>query len=410
MQVFLVGGAVRDQLLQLEVKDRDYVVVGSTPQELLQLGYRQVGKDFPVFLHPQSSEEYALARTERKQGSGYTGFNCYAGEDVTLEEDLLRRDLTINAIALSEQGEIVDPYRGLTDLKNKQLRHISAAFSEDPLRVLRVARFAARFYQLGFRIAPETLTLMRKLTDSGELNHLTAERIWLETAKALQTDSPQIYFQTLRECGALAVLFPEIEVLFGIPGPKLWHPEIDTGIHTLMVVEQAAKLSDAIAFRFACLVHDLGKALTPKEKWPSHKGHGFLGLEVIKTLCLRLRIPNECRDLALLVSEHHTLIHHAFELKASTLIKLMDQNDAWRKPLRFLQMLQCCVADSKGRTGFENKEYPSADYVWQAFQAAEKVNVQDIIKQGAKGAEIKEALRQARISAVKAYQLKNRAS
>lgn len=407
MQVFLVGGAVRDQLLQLEVKDRDYVVIGSTPEKLLQLGYQQVGKDFPVFLHPQTGEEYALARTERKQGSGYKGFTCYAGKDVTLEEDLIRRDLTINAIALSEQGEIVDPYNGLADLKNKQLRHISPAFSEDPLRVLRVARFAARFYKLGFRIAPETFTLMQALTDSGELNHLTAERIWLETAKALQTESPQIYFQILRECGALAVLFPEIDTLFGIPGPELWHPEIDTGIHTLMVVEQSVKLSDSIAFRFACLVHDLGKALTPKEKWPSHKGHGVLGLKVIKALCSRLRIPNECRDLALLVSEHHTVIHHAFELHASTLIKLMDQNDAWRKPQRFLQMLQCCVADSKGRTGFEDKEYPYADYFWQAFQAAQKVDVQDIIKQGFKGAEIKEALRQARISAVEEFQQQN---
>ncbi|MCW8995995.1 MAG: multifunctional CCA addition/repair protein [Psychromonas sp.] len=406
MQVFLVGGAVRDQLLQLEVKDRDYVVIGSTPEELLQLGYQQVGKDFPVFLHPQTGEEYALARTERKQGSGYKGFSCYAGEDVTLEEDLIRRDLTINAIALSEQGEIVDPYHGVADLKNKQLRHISPAFSEDPLRVLRVARFAARFYKLGFSIAPETFTLMQQLTDSGELNHLTAERVWLETAKALQTDSPQIYFQTLKECGALAILFPEIEALFGIPGPKRWHPEIDTGIHTLMVVEQSVKLSDALAFRFACLVHDLGKALTPKEKWPSHKGHGFLGLAVIKALCLRLRIPNECRDLALLVSEHHTVIHNAFELKASTLVKLMDKNDAWRKPQRFLQMLQCCVADSKGRTGFEDKDYPSADYVWQAFQAAQKVDVQDIIKQGFQGAEIKEALLQARINAVNIFKNK----
>ncbi len=404
MQVFLVGGAVRDQLLQLEVKDRDYVVIGSTPEKLLQLGYQQVGRDFPVFLHPQTGEEYALARTERKQGSGYTGFACYAGEDVTLEDDLLRRDLTVNAIALSEQGEIVDPYNGLKDLQNKKLRHISPAFSEDPLRVLRVARFAARFYKLGFKIASETLTLMQKLTDSGELNHLTAERIWLETAKALQTDSPHIYFQVLRDCGALAILFPEIEVLFGIPGPEQWHPEIDTGIHTLMVVEQSVKLSDSIAFRFACLVHDLGKALTPKENWPSHKGHGFLGLEVIKALCLRLRIPNECRDLALLVSEHHTVIHNAFELKASTLIKLMDKNDAWRKPQRFLQMLQCCIADSKGRTGFEDKGYPSADFIWQTFQAASKVDVQDIIKQGFKGAEIKEALLQARILEVKKYQ------
>lgn len=403
MQVFLVGGAVRDQLLQLQVKDRDYVVIGATPEKLLQLGYQQVGKDFPVFLHPQTGEEYALARTERKQGSGYKGFTCYAGVDVTLEEDLIRRDLTINAIAMSEQGEIVDPYHGVEDIKRKQLRHISPAFSEDPLRVLRVARFAARFYKLGFKVAPETLNLMRSLTQSGELNHLTAERIWLETAKALQTDSPQIYFQCLRECGALAILFPEIEALFGVPGPMLWHPEIDTGIHTLMVLEQAVKLSDSLAFRFACLVHDLGKALTPKEKWPSHKGHGVLGLQAIKDLCLRLRVPNECRDLALLVSEHHTIIHNAFELKASTLVKLMDKNDAWRKPQRFLQMLQCCIADSKGRTGFEDKDYPSADYVWQAFQAAQKVDVQDIIKQGYKGAEIKEALLQARIDAINAY-------
>jgi tRNA nucleotidyltransferase (CCA-adding enzyme) len=404
MQVFLVGGAVRDQLLQLNITDRDYVVVGSNPKQLLQLGYRQVGKEFPVFLHPATGEEYALARTERKQGSGYTGFTCYAGEDVTLEDDLLRRDLTINAIAFSEHGDFIDPYRGLVDLKNKILRHISPAFSEDPLRVLRVARFAARFHHLGFQIAPETLALMHELTASGELNHLTAERIWQETAKALQSDSPQIYFQVLRECGALAVLFPEIERLFGIPGPKKWHPEIDTGIHTLMVVEQAVKLSDSLAFRFACLVHDLGKALTPKENWPSHKGHGFLGLETIKALCLRLKIPNECRDLALLVSEHHTVIHNALELKASTLIKLMDKNDAWRKPQRFFQMLQCCVADSKGRTGFEEKEYPSADYIWQAFQLADKVNVQEIISQGYQGAQIKEALLAARILVVKQYQ------
>lgn len=408
MQVFLVGGAVRDQLLQLEIKDRDYVVTGSTSEELLKLGYQQVGKDFPVFLHPQSGEEYALARTERKQGAGYKGFTCYAGEDVSLQDDLIRRDLTVNAMAISEQGELIDPYHGLNDLKNKTLRHISSAFSEDPLRVLRVARFAARFYKLGFSIDPETLDLMRKLTDSGELNHLTAERVWLETAKALQTDSPHIYFQTLRNCGALALLFPEIEALFGIPGPKLWHPEIDTGIHTLMVVEQSVKLSDSIAFRFACLVHDLGKALTPKEKWPSHKGHGLLGLAVIKNLCLRLKIPNECRDLALLVSEHHTLVHGALELKASTLVKLMDKNDAWRKPQRFLQMLQCCVADSKGRTGFADKDYPSADYIWRAFQAAAEVNVQDIIKQGCKGAEIKEALQQARILAIKKYQEQNK--
>lgn len=403
MQVFLVGGAVRDQLLQLKVKDRDYVVINSDPEELLQLGYQQVGKDFPVFLHPQTGEEYALARTERKQGSGYTGFTCYAGKDVTLEEDLIRRDLTINAMALSEQDELIDPYNGLADIKNKQLKHISPAFSEDPLRVLRVARFAARFHHLGFSIAPETFALMTTLTQQGELSHLTAERVWQETAKALMTDSPHIYFQVLRDCGALAVLFPEIDALFGVPGPKKWHPEIDTGIHTLMVVEQSVKLSDSLAFRFACLVHDLGKALTPKDKWPSHRGHGLLGLKVIKKFCARLRVPNECRDLALLVSEHHTVIHSAFELRASTLVKLMDKNDAWRKPQRFQQMLQCCVADSKGRAGFENNDYPTADYVWQAFQTAEQVNVQDIIQQGFVGAEIKAALQEARIAEVQAY-------
>ena len=407
MQVFLVGGAVRDQLLQLKVKDRDYVVVGSTPEQLLQLGYQQVGKDFPVFLDPQTKEEYALARSERKTSNGYNGFTCYAGQDVTLEEDLLRRDLTVNAIALSDQGQYIDPYHGRQDINNKILRHISPAFSEDPLRVLRVARFAARFHKLGFHIAPETLTLMQQLSASGELNHLTAERIWLETAKALQTDSPHIYFQVLRDCGALAILFPEIDRLFGIPGPKRWHPEIDTGIHTLMVVEQAAKLSDSLTFRFACLVHDLGKALTPQALWPSHKGHGMLGLKTIKALCVRLRIPNECRDLALLVSEHHTLVHSAFELRSATLVKLMDQCDAWRKADRFQQMLQCCVADSKGRTGFEDKPYPSADYIWQAFLIAQKVDVQDIIKQGVRGADIKPALRQARIDAVSLYKKAN---
>ncbi|WP_284203978.1 multifunctional CCA addition/repair protein [Psychromonas marina] len=403
MRKFLVGGAVRDKLLKLPVKDCDYMVVGSTPEELLSLGYQQVGKDFPVFLHPKTGDEYALARTERKEGSGYNGFSCYSGQDVSLEDDLIRRDLTINAIAEDESGERFDPYNGLQDLQDKILRHVSPAFSEDPLRVLRVARFAARFYTLGFSIAPETMLLMQALSNSDELNHLTPERVWAETEKALATDAPQIYFQTLRDCGALALLFPEVDSLFGVPGPKRWHPEIDTGIHTLMVVEQSVLLSDSIAFRFACLVHDLGKALTPKDKWPSHKGHGFLGLAVIKSLCSRLKVPNECRDLALMVSEHHTMIHSAFELKASTLLKLMNSCDAWRKPDRFLQMLQCCVADSKGRTGFEEKPYPSADYVWQAFQAALTVNVQDIIKLGIKGAEIKSALLAARIDAVSAY-------
>lgn len=403
MQFFLVGGAVRDKLLNLTVKDRDYVVVNASPDTLLTLKYRQVGKDFPVFLHPKTGEEYALARTERKQGAGYTGFECYTGQDVSLEDDLIRRDLTINAIAESKEGKLIDPHNGLTDLKAKILRHISPAFSEDPLRVLRVARFAARFSTLGFSIAPETLDLMRSLSLSGELSNLTNERVWQETAKALQTDAPQIYFQVLRDCGALKVLFPEIDRLFGIPAPIKWHPEIDTGIHTLMVLEQSVKLSTDIAFRFACLVHDLGKALTDPDKWPSHKMHGQLGLPVIKGLCIRLKVPNDCRDLALLVSDHHTLIHDALSLKSKTLLKLMDQCDAWRKPERFLQVLQCGIADSKGRTGFEDKPYPSANYIWQVFLVASNVNVKDIIDQGFKGAEIKNALLIERIKVVKEY-------
>jgi len=403
MRIFLVGGAVRDQLLGLEVKDHDYVVINSTPEQMLEKGFTQVGKDFPVFLHPQTGEEYALARTERKQGNGYTGFSCYTGQDVTLEDDLARRDLTINAMVKAEDGELIDPYFGQQDLTNKILRHISPAFSEDPLRVLRVARFAARFAKLGFKIAPETQSLMKGIAQSGELKTLTAERVWAETEKALHSDSPQTYFQVLRDCGALAILFPEIDNLFGVPAPKRWHPEIDTGIHTLMVVEQACLLSNSIAFRFACLVHDLGKALTPETEWPSHKGHGFKGLNLIKALCKRLKIPNECRDLALLVSEHHTNIHSAFELRASTAVGIMDKCDAWRKPERFQQMLQCCVADSKGRTGFELLPYPTADYMWQAYQAASKVDIKAIIDKGFQGVEIKNKLNEERIQLVKKF-------
>ncbi len=403
MRVFLVGGAVRDQLLGLEVQDRDFVVINSTPEHMLAQGFNQVGKDFPVFLDPKTGEEYALARTERKQGVGYTGFSCYAGQDVSLEDDLARRDLTINAMAQSADQQLIDPYGGQQDLERKTLRHISPAFSEDPLRVLRVARFAARFAKLGFRIAEETLQLMANIAKSGELQSLSPERIWTETEKALQTDSPQIYFQVLRDCGGLAALFPEVDNLYGVPAPKRWHPEIDTGIHTLMVVEQAALLSDSVAFRFACLVHDLGKALTPESEWPSHKGHGMKGLSVIKKFCKRLKVPNDCRDLALLVSEHHTNIHSAFELRASTMVGIMDKCDAWRKPERFQQMLQCCVADSKGRTGFELLPYPTADYMWQALQQALKVDIQEIIKEGFQGVEIRHKLNEQRIQQVQAF-------
>ncbi|MEG3754887.1 multifunctional CCA addition/repair protein [Psychromonas arctica] len=407
MQVFLVGGAVRDKLLGIEVKDQDFVVTNSTPDNMLAQGFTQVGKDFPVFLHPTTGEEYALARTERKQGVGYTGFTCYAGEDVTLEDDLARRDLTINAIAKASDGKLIDPYSGQQDLAAKVLRHISPAFSEDPLRVLRVARFAARFAGLGFEIASETLQLMSDIAASGELQSLTPERVWVETEKALRTDSPHVYFQVLRDCGALAALFPEIDNLYGVPAPKRWHPEIDTGIHTLMVLEQACLLSDSVAFRFACLVHDLGKALTPESEWPSHKGHGIKGLAVIKKFCKRLKVPNECRDLALLVSEHHTNIHSAFELRASTMVGIMDKCDAWRKPQRFQQMLQCCVADSKGRTGFELLPYPTADYMWQAFQQALTADIQAIIKQGFQGAEIRNRLQQQRIDLVQDFKNNN---
>jgi tRNA nucleotidyltransferase (CCA-adding enzyme) len=403
MHIFLVGGAVRDQLLGIAVKDRDFVVINSTPEQMLAKGFTQVGKDFPVFLHPATGEEYALARTERKHGTGYTGFTCYAGQDVSLEEDLARRDLTINAIAQSQDKELIDPYLGQQDIKNKILRHVSPAFIEDPLRVLRVARFAARFAQLGFTIAPQTQQLMADITATGELQSLPPERIWAETEKALLTDSPQVYFQVLRDCGALAALFPEIDNLYGVPAPKRWHPEIDTGIHTLMVVEQACLLSDSLAFRFACLVHDLGKALTPKSEWPSHKGHGMKGLAVIKKFCKRLKVPNECRDLALLVSEHHTNIHSAFELKASTMVGIMDKCDAWRKPHRFQQMLQCCVADSKGRTGFELLPYPTADYMWQALQHALQVDIQEIIQAGFQGAEIRTKLNEQRIQLVQEF-------
>lgn len=403
MQVFLVGGAIRDKLLNLEVKDKDYTIVGSSAAELISLNYKQVGNDFPVFLHPKTGEEYALARTERKQGTGYTGFTCNAGQDISLEDDLIRRDITINAIAQAEDGTLIDPHNGLPDIKEKILRHISPAFSEDPLRVLRVSRFAARFFRLGFSIAPETLTLMKSLTLSGELSDLTCERVWQETSKALQTQSPHVYFQVLRECGALKVLFPEIDRLFGIPGPKKWHPEIDTGIHTLMVIEQSVKLSTDIAFRFACLVHDLGKALTPPEKWPSHKMHELLGLPVINALCDRLKIPNDCRKLALLVCEHHTLIHSGLSLRPQTLLKLMDKCDAWRKPQRFLQVLECGIADSKGRAGLENMPYHSADYIWQAFLVAGDVDVKTIIDKGHKGKAIKSELLKERIRAVTQY-------
>lgn len=400
MKSYLVGGAVRDALLGLPVKDKDWVVVGATPQEMLDAGYQQVGRDFPVFLHPKSREEYALARTERKSGFGYTGFSCYAAPDVTLEQDLLRRDLTVNALAQDADGKIIDPYDGLADLKSRTLRHVSPAFGEDPLRVLRVARFAARYAHLSFRIADETMALMREMTAAGELEHLTPERVWKETENALASRNPQVYFMTLRECGALKVLFPELDVLFGIPAPAKWHPEIDTGIHVLMTVSMAAMLSPDIDVRFATLCHDLGKGLTPPELWPRHHGHGLAGVKLVANLCERLRVPNELRDLAKLVAEFHDLIHTFPILKPQTIVKLFDSIDAWRKPQRVEQIALTSEADVRGRTHFEASDYPQGRLLREAWEVAKAVSTKEVVAAGFKGAEIREELTQRRIDAV----------
>lgn len=404
VQRYLVGGAVRDSLLGYPFHERDWVVVGATPQQMLDLGYQQVGKDFPVFLHPQTKEEHALARTERKSGKGYTGFSVYAAADVTLEQDLLRRDLTINAIAQADDGSLVDPYGGIADIKQKTLRHVSDAFAEDPLRVLRVARFYARYAHLGFTVAPETLTLMRKLSASDELQNLSAERVWQETAKALAEQTPQAYFQLLHDCGALAALMNELDALWGVPQPEKWHPEIDTGVHMLMVLQQAAMLSPRIDIRFAALVHDLGKGVTKPELWPSHHGHEHTGLPLINQLCDRLRVPNDCRDLALLVCEYHQVIHRARELKSSTVLKLFNAIDLWRKPERLNDILLCCTADLRGRTGFEQASYPQALYLQQLAQAALAISAKDLVAQGLKGEAIRQGLHNARLAAIKAAQ------
>lgn len=406
MKSYLVGGAVRDALLNLPVKDKDWVVVGASPAEMLALGFQQVGRDFPVFLHPETQQEYALARTERKSGSGYTGFVCYAAPDVTLEQDLQRRDLTINAIAQDKEGRYYDPYNGRADIEQRQLRHVSDAFNEDPLRVLRVARFAARFAHLGFVIADETLALMRSMAASGELSELTPERVWKETEKALETPTPQVYFQVLRDCGALAVLFPELDNLYGVPAPAKWHPEIDTGVHTLMTLAIAAQLSEEVDVRFATLFHDVGKGLTPPEKWPSHHGHGLAGVPLVEQLCQRLRVPNAIRDLALLVTEFHDLVHTVERQSPETLIALFDRIDAWRKPHRVEQIALTSEADARGRTGFENNAYPQGDYLRQAFEIVQNVSTKEVVAAGYKGIEVREELTRRRIAALEQWRAK----
>lgn len=388
ISAYLVGGAVRDKLLQLPNKDKDWVVVGSTPQEMLEHGFQQVGADFPVFLHPTTKEEYALARTERKQGHGYRGFECDSASSVTIEEDLLRRDLTINAMAISPSGEIIDPYGGQKDIEQRILRHVSAAFSEDPLRVLRVARFAARFSSLGFTIAEDTLELMRDMDSQGETRHLVPERIWQETARALLEDKPRVYFETLRLTGTLETLFPELDALFGIPQPEKYHPEVDCGIHSFMSLERACVLSKDLDVRFASLIHDLGKALTPSEILPSHHGHETKGLKPIKALCRRLKAPKSTLELSLLVSEFHTHIHRAFELRSETILKVFKKCDAFRRSDRFEKILLCAQADAQGRTGFEESAYPQSDYMRKTFQAAKQVNIAELRQVEMNGAKL----------------------
>ena len=401
MKTYLVGGYVRDQLLGLTTKDRDWVVVGSTAEEMLKQDYRQVGKDFPVFLHPQTNEEYALARTERKTAAGYSGFSFHASADVTLEEDLIRRDLTINAIAQSDDGTLTDPYNGQADIKAKILRHVSAAFVEDPVRILRVARFAARFADLGFTVAEETQKLMTEMVNNGEVDSLVAERVWQETRRALAEKTPTRYFEVLRDCGALKKLFPEIDQLWGVPQPEKHHPEIDTGIHTMMVLTQAAKLSDDTKVRFAALVHDLGKGITPKEQWPKHIEHESHGVPLVDALCDRYRIPNDYRELATLVTKYHLHYHRAAELRDETFLKTLEALDAFRRPDRFELFLLACEADSRGRTGFENKHFEQPEIYRKVFHAANNINVKELVTQGLKGEAIKEELRKQRLQAIK---------
>jgi tRNA nucleotidyltransferase (CCA-adding enzyme) len=402
MQVYLVGGAVRDALLGLPVRERDWVVVGATPDELAAQGYLPVGRDFPVFLHPQTREEYALARRERKTGPGYHGFNFQASPEVTLEDDLRRRDLTVNAIAQDAQGRLIDPYGGQRDLERRALRHVSEAFVEDPVRILRVARFAARFSPLGFRVAPETLALMKSMVESGEADALVAERVWAETVRALAEPAPQVYFEVLRQCGALKVVFPEIDRLWGIPQPARWHPEIDTGIHVMLVLKAAAKLSDSARVRFAALTHDLGKGTGDRSRWPSHHGHEERSVELVNALCERLRIPVDFRELAALAARWHGLCHRALELRASTVVDLLERLDAFRRPERFAECLLACEADYRGRAGMAERPYPQADFLRAARAAAVAITLPESERATATGAEVGRRLRALRVSAVKA--------
>ncbi len=399
MKFYQVGGAVRDKLLGRSVVDRDWVVVGAASEDLIALGYKRVGAEFPVFLHPQTHEEYALARTERKVAPGYKGFQFTASPGVSLEDDLRRRDLTINAMAEDESGRLIDPFGGLEDLRKGVLRHVSQAFVEDPVRILRVARFAARF---GFRVADETLTLMRDMVRAGEVDALVPERVWLELERALGGKQARRFFEVLKECEALRSLLPELDSLFGVPQPPRYHPEIDTGVHVLMVLDQATRLSDDTRVRFAALVHDLGKGTTPKDEWPSHKGHELRSSVLIDALCRRFRIPNEYRDLARLVARYHSHCHRLAELRPGTVLDTLKALDAFRKPERFQRFLLACQADAQGRGGLEDKPYPQRQRFLEAWQAASRVDAHELVEKGLEGPQIAEAIERLRLKAITA--------
>ena len=381
MEIYLVGGAVRDSLLDLPVRDKDWVVVGSNAKLMKEQGYLQVGKDFPVFLHPQTKQEYALARTERKVGVGYLGFEFDASEFVTLEQDLLRRDLTINAIAESSDGQLIDPYNGRRDIKDKVLRHVSPAFAEDPLRVLRVAKFAARFARLGFTVAPETLKLMSNIVQSGEIDALVRERVWQEIEQTMGGPAPDVFIAVLRDCGALKSILPEVDRLFGVPQPVKYHPEVDTGLHTLLSLQQAVKLTDDPVIRYATLVHDVGKGVTDKANWPSHHAHETLGLPLQADISKRLHVPNEFAKLAALVCEHHTKMHRIKELRPATLLKLIEALDGFRRPERVQKFLLACEADARGRTGLEERDYPQNAYLTTILNELSQLDLGALLKE-----------------------------
>jgi len=401
MQIYLVGGAVRDELLERPVYERDYVVVGATPEDLLSLGFQQVGKDFPVFLHPETKDEYALARTERKTAPGYHGFVVHAEPDVTLEEDLQRRDLTINALAWDRDGNLIDFHGGLADLEGRILRHVSPAFAEDPVRILRLARFAARFADLGFSVAAETMDLMRSMVSAGEVDALVAERVWQELAKALGETRPSVFFDVLRECGALVRLFPEVDRLYGVPQPAKWHPEIDTGVHTMMVLDMAARLSPDPEVRFAALTHDLGKGTTSADILPSHHGHGERSVDLVDALCDRFRIPNRFRGLARITARFHGDVHKVAELRPATIVDMFDRADLFRRPGRFEQMLVACEADYRGRGGYAERDYAQGHCMRRIVADVLALDVSGIAAAAREPRLIKPLIREARIDAVR---------